>query len=303
MCLKKPSDLKVAPELPKYDGYEGILDTPIQSPAMHASLLATSAGKASLCFNYDVLCCFHLAWSYPRTFGINMSFSQKKITQIGNETIESLEPLEPSPTQTLQPLDQWPKAVEAPLTMTMAVPGPEKSEGSSQRMPWLGLGAWSSSNHSSLSSMFFFLSVESCFAIYSASDSYPIHRLARAALLPFFPAGLLPRLEWLAGRKWRPQENQWPKKDVQQNWQMPLDPMWIVLLIIPNWKVPYKRIILVLLLLSLLLSPLLLLLLLLLRIIINMTISKAPNGVLGASLPLPSPAFLVFDRWSWGLSK
>lgn len=60
-----------------------------------------------------------------------MFFSQKMITQIGNETIESLEPLEPlepSPTQTLQPLDQWPKAVEAPLTMTMAVPGPEKSD-------------------------------------------------------------------------------------------------------------------------------------------------------------------------------
>lgn len=199
-----------------------------------------------------------------------MVFSQKKITQIGNETIESLEP---SPTETLQPLDQWPKAVEAPLTMTMAVPGPEKSEGSSQRMSWLGLGAWSSSNHSSLS-LCFFWSVESCFAIYSASDSYPIHRLARAALLPFFwpqgkvtsdfrlsslanghpwPAGLLPRLEWLAGRKWRPQEKQWPKKDVQQIGKMPLDPMWIVMLIIPNWKVPYKRITLVLLLLSLLL--------------------------------------------------
>lgn len=222
MCLKKPSDLKVAPELPKYDGYEGILDTPIQSPAMHASLLATSAGKASLYFNYDVLCCFHLAWSYPRTFGINMFFSQKRITQIGNETIESLEPLEPSPTQTLQPLDQWPKAVEAPLTMTMAVPGPEKSD-------------WVKFPKSFIPEfyVFFCLLKLLCHLLRIWQLS---HGLARAALLPFFwpqgkvtsdfrvsslsnghpwPAGLLPRLEWLAGRKWRPQEKM-AQKDVQQ---------------------------------------------------------------------------------------
>ncbi len=223
---------------------------------MHASLLATSAGRLvsissvtrnpRLKVSCKFLCRFHLHWSYPRTYSTNEFFWTKKFTN-REWDFESLEP--------------------SPGSQSNNGTNPHCSHWTNGQRPWKLLWQWQWQsqiltirigrpwgihvmtptwcvkfvNHSSWVDFlaqktweFLFIGLSKLLAIYHpASDSltgidrYPPmpcsggvaslllasrkvtnrdFKLSSLSNGHPWPAGLLSRLEWLAGRKWRPQK-------------------------------------------------------------------------------------------------